>query len=200
MFSLRELGKKVGVAGVLSLGALVMGWVGICLLLVEDVRMAFVCGMGGFLLDALDGMVARRMGTVSRFGRQLDGMVDVVCYVLFAALAVAFVLMPSVWGVLVGAVVVVTGILRLARFGDEGFVRRGKVVYYRGVVVCVMLLLTGVLAIVGKFVAIPEWAMGVMICGVAVMQLSNVLMRKSGAMWWWVPVGIGVVVGGLIWL
>jgi len=70
------------------------------------------------ILDSLDGRVARRMGTGSRFGAELDSLVDVVSFGVAPALLIYFLEFSSAgrFGWIVCFLYVVAAALRLARF------------------------------------------------------------------------------------
>jgi CDP-diacylglycerol--serine O-phosphatidyltransferase len=86
----------------------------------DELTTAGVCILIGYVLDALDGGVARRLGVASAFGLQLDSLVDVVTfgvapsvlvYQYLRQLAVAPVI---IWVVCAGYMI--GGVFRLARF------------------------------------------------------------------------------------
>ncbi len=70
------------------------------------------------ILDSLDGRVARRMGTGSRFGAELDSLVDVVSFGVAPALLMYFLEFSTAgrFGWIVCFLYVVATALRLARF------------------------------------------------------------------------------------
>lgn len=70
------------------------------------------------ILDSLDGRVARRMGTGSRFGAELDSLVDLVSFGVAPALLIYFLEFSTAgrFGWIVCFIFVVTAALRLARF------------------------------------------------------------------------------------
>lgn len=74
-----------------------------------------------FLLDGLDGAVARLTNTCSQFGIEFDSLADVVSFgVAPAILAYAFALPPwGMWGGLAAGLFAVCGALRLARFNVQ---------------------------------------------------------------------------------
>jgi CDP-diacylglycerol--serine O-phosphatidyltransferase len=99
---------------------LVCAFSAVVLAMHEALTAAGVCILIGYVLDALDGGMARRLGVTSAFGLQLDSLVDVVTfgvapsalvYQYLRQLAVAPV---TVWVVCVGYMV--GGVFRLARF------------------------------------------------------------------------------------
>ena len=70
------------------------------------------------ILDSLDGRVARRMGTGSRFGAELDSLVDLVSFGVAPALLMYFLEFATAgrFGWIVCFLYVVAAALRLARF------------------------------------------------------------------------------------
>ena len=70
------------------------------------------------ILDSLDGRVARRMGTGSRFGAELDSLVDVISFGIAPALLIYFLEFSTAgrFGWIVCFLFVVAAALRLARF------------------------------------------------------------------------------------
>lgn len=70
------------------------------------------------ILDSLDGRVARRMGTGSRFGAELDSLVDVISFGMAPALLIYFLEFSTAgrFGWIVCFLFVVAAALRLARF------------------------------------------------------------------------------------
>jgi len=70
------------------------------------------------MLDSLDGRVARRMGTGSRFGAELDSLVDVVSFGVAPALLIYLLEFSTAgrFGWVVCFIFVVAAALRLARF------------------------------------------------------------------------------------
>ncbi len=70
------------------------------------------------ILDSLDGRVARRMGTGSRFGAELDSLVDVISFGVAPALLIYFLEFSTAgrYGWIVCFLYLVAVALRLARF------------------------------------------------------------------------------------
>jgi CDP-diacylglycerol--serine O-phosphatidyltransferase len=74
----------------------------------------------GYLLDALDGELARRFGAMSDFGLQLDSIVDIVIFGAGGAVLVAQhvrgTAVGGLWVWIMASVYVVAGAYRLARY------------------------------------------------------------------------------------
>jgi CDP-diacylglycerol--serine O-phosphatidyltransferase len=195
-----RLREQLGTAGAISLLGLAATWVGILCLLSDNLPLAFSFAGLAFVLDSLDGYVARKLGKSSEFGRQLDSMIDAFSYSLFAALTTWCVLLPNLLGGCVGFIILATGILRLVTFNHEGYMKKGKVLYYRGIVTCHLSLLTGLLVILAHHITINHWLLAVVLTMFAVLQLSNIPTRKTGVLLFWIPVAMATVVGAWLWL
>jgi CDP-diacylglycerol---serine O-phosphatidyltransferase len=71
----------------------------------------------GGVCDAFDGAVARATRTGSRFGEELDSLVDAISFGLAPALIVYFLVLPqNRWGLLAVFIFCACAVLRLARF------------------------------------------------------------------------------------
>ncbi len=108
---------------VISFCALFFSWISILLLLNGWFYLSFALALVAFILDALDGFLARRLGQESPFGRQLDGFVDVFVFLIYPALAFYFYfgLKGPIFAIIIFAYLA-TGVFRLARFNMTGFI------------------------------------------------------------------------------
>jgi len=123
-------------ADYVSLAALLVGWASALLFLRGEPNWALLAMFGAFLLDKLDGWYARRTGTSSPFGRQVDSYIDVFAYLVPAALCYHVALSPHVLASLVvGFLILAFGGLRLIRHNSEGFGSDGDASYYHGTTV-----------------------------------------------------------------
>lgn len=190
----------VGVPGLVSLSSLFAAWAAIGLLLAGQIKFAVLSSVAAFLLDTLDGFLARRMNRVSEFGRQLDSMIDSVNYSVFGALVTAQYLVPSIWGWLVGFSILAFGIVRLVMFNINGYSVDEDRLYYLGVVTPHLTLAAALLGFAKLLFGFPEWLIALILFVLAVAQLSTVKTRKTGAIVFWLPTSIAIAVGALIWL
>jgi CDP-diacylglycerol--serine O-phosphatidyltransferase len=99
---------------------LVCAFSAVVLAMHDEMTAAGVCILVGYVLDALDGGMARRLGVTSAFGLQLDSLVDVVTFgVAPSALIYQYLRQLAVAPVitwLVCAGYMIGGVFRLARF------------------------------------------------------------------------------------
>ncbi|HUV89502.1 MAG TPA: CDP-alcohol phosphatidyltransferase family protein, partial [Anaerolineae bacterium] len=68
------------VPSLITFTGLVCAFSAVLLVINGELTTAGACILAGYLLDALDGGVARRLGVASPFGLQLDSLVDVVTF------------------------------------------------------------------------------------------------------------------------
>ncbi|WP_394831446.1 CDP-alcohol phosphatidyltransferase family protein [Pendulispora rubella] len=107
----------------------------------------------GLLMDALDGVVARRFHLESDLGKVLDSLCDVVTYLVAPALALRVLGLQGLAGGAAMTIMVVAGILRLANFavignvkGTAGPAYLGMPCFYSHFVLAGLVLLHGWLA------------------------------------------------------
>jgi CDP-diacylglycerol--serine O-phosphatidyltransferase len=93
---------------------------------------ALLFGALAFPFDIFDGVVARRLGTSSEFGAQLDSLADAVSFVLMpAAMALAF--GGPTYALLAALLYALAGLFRLARFGVVGTSTTGGREVFEGI-------------------------------------------------------------------
>jgi CDP-diacylglycerol--serine O-phosphatidyltransferase len=200
MQRIRFIAATVGWPGLVSFASLFAAWTATAFLISGNLRLAVASQICAFLLDSLDGFLARKLGVVSDFGRQLDSMIDAFNYSLFAALLTMLWLLPGALGFVVGFLILALGILRLVLFNISGYVTEGDRLYYLGVVTPHLTLASGLLFFAHKFWPIPDWAMAVVLVVLAFGQLSKVRTRKTGALAFWLPASVLLGIGALLWL
>ncbi len=106
----------------ISLMALFLSWISIVILLNNRFYLSFSLILIAFIMDALDGYIARRLKKESSFGRQLDGYVDVFVFLIYPALSFyLFFGLRDVISIIIVFIYIAAGVLRLARFNVTGF-------------------------------------------------------------------------------
>ena len=199
MSQLRFWCRAIGPAGAISLLSLACAWVAIGLAVTGSLRASVLFALAAFILDMLDGFVARRLGTASEFGRQLDSMIDLVNYSLYSAVLAGFHLVPGPIGWVLGFVIVATGALRLIRFNIDGF-EDEDVKYYRGVVTCHLSLAAIVLLVLEQTLGGFAWVSIVVLTVLSVLQLSLIRTRKTGRQALWASLVVPLAIAAVLWL
>jgi CDP-diacylglycerol--serine O-phosphatidyltransferase len=102
-----------------------------------------------FVLDVLDGRVARWRMRHSALGRELDSLADVISFGMAPAAIAYGAGMTGLWDVVILVYFVACGVSRLARFNvtaDELAADTGKVTYFEGTPIPSSIVLVGVVA------------------------------------------------------
>ena len=192
--------RTIGPAGAVSLLSLAVAWAAIGLAVTGQLRASVLCALLAFLLDMADGYIARRFKVSSEFGRQLDSMIDVINYSVYAAVLSSFYLAPGILGWALGFVIVATGILRLLRFNIEGFTDDEPVKYYRGIVVVHLSLAAITLLLLKQWLGDVAWLSVAVLAVLSVLQLSLIRIRKTGRQALWASLVVPLAVGAILWL
>lgn len=199
MFTPRDWWRKLGPAGLVTIASLGFAWAAVGLLVTGNLRWSVLAALVAFVLDMVDGLVARRTGTASDFGRTLDSLADIVNYSVWSALAAALWIVPGIWGWLVGGLIVVGGAVRLARFTVDGF-DDGPIKYYRGVVTPHLTLAAMALLLIGSRVELPGAVAVAVLAVLAIGQLAGFKMRKTGRQAYWAALVVPLALGAVLWL
>ena len=110
----------MNIPNMITFMALFLSWTGIIFLLNDKFYVSFSLILVAFVLDAVDGYLARRLGQESDFGRQLDGHVDVFVYLLYPALSYYYFFgLRDAVSFLVIFTYMAFGIFRLVRFNGD---------------------------------------------------------------------------------
>ncbi|HEX3048968.1 MAG TPA: CDP-alcohol phosphatidyltransferase family protein [Bacillota bacterium] len=119
-------------ADLLSLLALFLSSLALVTVLEKKFFLAISLLFLGMFADTFDGMIARKYGLESEFGRYLDGFVDVVTYLMAPVLFLYVFGYHDLVSLLVYFIFITAGILRLAKFNIIGTVKEGPKMYYTG--------------------------------------------------------------------
>ena len=139
-------------ATIITLFGLSLAWVSITLALTGQMYYSFLLALGAFVVDCLDGLVARKLKTDSQIGRQLDNMSDAVLYLLWPALVCFRVLaLTDPLSLLSQSIFLGAGFYRLARFNVMGYVPTAHRVTYPGIPVIFSFLTLAILFIFRLF-------------------------------------------------
>lgn len=200
MNHIRDIAKQIGWAGAVTILSLLSAWTSITFILSDNPKLAIIFSVLAFLLDALDGFVARKLGTSSVFGIYFDSMVDAINYSVLAALVCVQVLLPGITGYLIGFLILLFGILRLVLFTVNGFAKEDDKLYYIGVITPHLTLATALIFFLSQVVVIPAWSIATVLGILALLQVSTIKTRKTGVLIFWIPVAISIAIGAVVWL
>lgn len=143
-----------------------------------------------FFLDTIDGYIARKIKIESDLGKTIDSFCDLIIYLIFP---IFFIFQYLNFNLLVTfltcSVVLVSGIIKLARFNSEGFVVIKNEKYYRGLMVPFVLLvtITSYILHIKYFINIIYLFPLIMLI-VSVLMVSNIKIKKINNLIWYVLV------------
>jgi len=147
-----------------------------------------------FAFDVLDGHYARKLGINSRFGRQLDSFVDVLTYLVFAALLFHAFLSPnSFLSIIIGFLILSFGISRLIRFNHEGIIIKKNRKFYRGLTVVHISLIVLICYFLQEFVPCWNgWFSTAILAIFSPLMISNYLSYKFEKLWILAIISLGI--------
>jgi len=124
---------KTNLANLITAVVLLFSWLAIVFLLRDLFYLSFGLIILAFVLDAVDGYIARVLKIENKFGRAIDGYVDVINYLVYPALVFfVFFQMKNVFSLFLIFVFLAAGIFRLARFEIKGIQTENSRMYYQG--------------------------------------------------------------------
>lgn len=133
---------KNNIPNFLTFMALFFDCLAILFIFKEKWQLSFVFVIIALIFDILDGAVARYLKIDSSLGRQLDGFVDTMTYILYPTFFIYFYFNQDSFLILLCMFLFISaGIFRLARFNILGFVKNNHENFYMGMPVFYNLLI-----------------------------------------------------------
>lgn len=192
--------ELLGPATVISLLGLAAAALGTLLAVRGRIELAVVCLIVSGVCDLFDGYVARRTTRserAERFGRAMDGIVDIPSFGLAPVVLVAST-GPGPWFPPVAVLFVLCAGLRLAYFDVHGTVKTGTREYYLGVPVTYVALVLPI-----AFIPLSSLAPAARGAGLTVLLLLlafgfvlRVPIPKPTGIWYAVFGGLAILLGG----
>lgn len=117
----RKINLKKGLSflpHLFTLGNVFFGFCSVIFAAKGDLFAASYCILLGALMDALDGRIARLIGSSSDFGVQLDSLADAISFCLAPAILYYFWQLKAfgLLGIIISSLFLLSGLMRLARF------------------------------------------------------------------------------------
>lgn len=137
-----KLIRQLSSADFISLAGILPIWLAIVAMMSDKPFLAIFFSSLAFVFDLADGLVARKKKINSKFGLQLDTLIDTLNYPVFCAIFVYHFIFASSWlGSLVSLSILIFSVLRLSRMSMSGILKdKKKQEYYEGIVTPHMLL------------------------------------------------------------
>ncbi len=140
-----------------------------------------------FLLDTIDGYVARKIEAESEVGKTIDSFCDFIIYLIFPVFLIfQYLNFNLLITLLICSIILISGIIKLARFNNEGFVIIKNQKYYRGLMVPFVLLSTIVSYIIHiKYFPNIIYFFPLIMIVISVLMISNIKIKKINNFIWY---------------
>ena len=108
----------ISIADIFTIINSLLGFSAIIFLYYKDIIHAFTCVLFSVIVDGIDGLIANRFNKKCKIGKYLDITADTISFIIAPALMmyVAIDLNLRLYSLIVCGIIVISGILRLARF------------------------------------------------------------------------------------
>lgn len=109
------------IPSIITISNFICGLLAIYSVLVHDIHLGVIFIITGMLFDLFDGMIARKLDSVSEIGRELDSFADLVTFGVAPSILAYSVALNGLQfiGVLCALAYSICGMLRLARFNAQ---------------------------------------------------------------------------------
>ncbi|KKT78231.1 MAG: Phosphatidylserine synthase [Microgenomates group bacterium GW2011_GWB1_44_8] len=109
-----------------SLLAAAVGWLAVVFLWTSNIYISFSVAILAFILDSLDGYIARKYHQESELGKLVDSFADLIIYLVWPLLVLFYYFnLRDPLSLVVQLIFLASGIFRLARFCLVGYKHRG---------------------------------------------------------------------------
>jgi phosphatidylserine synthase len=180
-------------ADIVTLVGIVPLTLALYLVLKQQPELAILSATAAFFCDSIDGVIARKYGLESEFGRQLDSFMDTFIYLIFPGLFVLnFLNLNTILTVAAIAIMITCGMLRLVRFNLRHFVFHGGERYYVGLGVAFILLAVAVIFILERlFGRAMAWLAPPTLILMSFLMISEIHIKKPVLKFWY-PIAAAV--------
>ena len=160
-----------------------------------NVDYAFVGMIIAAVCDMFDGKIARHMKDRSEkekdFGVQIDSLADIVCFITIPAITLYFFGMREIYQIIILALYIVCGIIRLAYFNVAMSDKNKAIEYYQGLPVPVSVLVFGFVWLLLKlFDFNANLIYTILVPIVGILHISKVKIKKYTGLWFYITISI----------
>ena len=145
--------------------------------------------------DMFDGKVARsiknRTDKEKEFGVQIDSLADVICFITIPAITIYLCGLREVYQIILLALYVVCGIIRLGYFNVAMSDKDKAIKTYSGLPVPVSVPIFGLVWLIGKFISFnPTIIYSVLVPVVGFLHISKIKIKKFTGSWFYITVTV----------
>ncbi len=169
-----------------------------------NIDYSFVGMIIAAVCDMFDGKVARhikdRKEVEKDFGVEIDSLADIVCFITMPALTIFLYGLTEWYQILLLALYVVCGIIRLAYFNVAMSDKNKAIEYYQGLPVPVSVLIFGLVWLFAKgYDFDPTIIYTILVPVVGFLHISKIRIKKFTKNWFYISVcvlaAIGIILG-----
>ena len=160
-----------------------------------DIDYAFAGMILAMVCDMFDGKVARKLKNRTEmekdFGVQIDSLADIVCFITIPALTIYFSGMKEIYQIIILALYVVCGIIRLAYFNVAMSDKNKAIEYYQGLPVPVSIAVFGLVWLLTKaFTFNVALVYTILVPIVGYLHISKIRIKKFTGSWFYITVSL----------
>lgn len=163
----------------LTLSSLLLSVIGLLCAVQENLSLAIVFMLLAMFVDMLDGLLARRFGLESEFGRYLDSFCDVFTYLVLPLFILYQFGMQDMFSVAALFIFLASGLMRLSRFNIVGTVEEKDVQYHVGLqVVWSQLVVVLAFPVWHWLGSLARYPLSLVLMLMSFFMVRNILVRK----------------------
>jgi len=163
----------------LTLGSLLLSGLGLLLAFRHSLTLAIALMVLAMFVDMLDGVLARRFGLESEFGRYLDSFCDVFTYLLLPLFLLYQFGMQDAVSLAVLFALLAGGLLRLSHFNMMGAVEEAGVHYHVGLQVIWSQLVVALAFPVWRWLGdAARYPLAFILLAMSIFMIRNIRVRK----------------------
>ncbi len=160
-----------------------------------NIDYAFVGMIIAAVCDMFDGKIARhiknRKEIEKDFGVQIDSLADVICFITIPAITIYFFGLKEIYHIILLALYVVCGIIRLAYFNVAMSDKNKAIEYYQGLPVPVSVAIFGIVWLLYKTVNFDVTIVyTILVPIVGLLHISKIRIRKYTGLWFYITVTV----------
>ncbi len=164
-----------------------------------NVDYAFVGMIVAAVCDMFDGKIARHLKNRKEiekdFGVQIDSLADVVCFIAIPAITLYFFGLNEIYQIIILALYVVCGIIRLAYFNVAMSDKNKAIEYYQGLPVPLSVLIFGLVWLLLKaFDFDAKIVYTILVPIVGYLHISKVKIKKFTGSWFYIAISLLAII------
>ena len=164
-----------------------------------NIDYAFVGMIIAAVCDMFDGKIARhiknRKEIEKDFGVQIDSLADVICFITIPAITIYFFGLKEIYHIILLALYVVCGIIRLAYFNVAMSDKNKAIEYYQGLPVPVSVAIFGIVWLLYKIVNFDVTIVyTILVPIVGLLHISKIRIRKYTGLWFYITVTVIAII------